>query len=507
MVWIVERVRLHEMVHFGEKLDLLGQVELLQGERVVVLHLHAELFVGQLPVQKHLDLGRRLMDAVHAAQEHGRGVGVALQRVDVEPEPLGVHFVERGERVELPHACVVLSDFLGAFLQVAFERQVVFGVGGVFLVFEPFLQPGDHHRQFVPVFVFEFVFTDGPDPALDLVEQGCDFHFFLRVIRNVVIAHQGCDITHFDDGGIDDLQLLLRVEHVVDQLEVVFNGVRGLQQLGLAAAQEQDVLREEVVLGDRHQPERAVEALPHFLFEAQVQRGQVQLQEPALELVAQFLVELSRHLLLLGDAAAERLHFVLGFSDQHLVDVLQVVLALVLPVELAVVEVLQLFEHALVAVEERVDVLLHLPDPGESEQDGRGVEHGFVEGHVLYGVGLRGAQRAPELPEVARAREGREEQQRAERGQQRVLEQPLEAAQVGVDADRLGRHVPVRGVHGLRDLVLLHLLDQQLRHEHLERGREAEVFGLEVRVRDVLELPFEDVVGFAAPLDVVAFVE
>jgi len=90
------------------------------------------------------------------------------------------------------------------------------------------------------------------------------------------------------------------------------------------------------------------------------------------------------------------------------------------------------------------------------------------------------------LPEVAGLGDAREDQHGRERTDQRVLEQLLALAQVRVDADRLARHVPLRRVHGLRHLFLLHRFDQQFGEQHLQRGLQPEVFGLEVRMRHVL---------------------
>ena len=85
------------------------------------------------------------MNAVHAAQEQGRQFGVALQRFDFELEPLGLHSIERGELVELLHPLVILLDFFGQLLQIAFEQELIFGIDCIFLVFEFFVQAGYHH--------------------------------------------------------------------------------------------------------------------------------------------------------------------------------------------------------------------------------------------------------------------------------------------------------------------------------------------------------------------------
>lgn len=488
------------MLHFGEE-GLVGlHVEFLEVEGVELLELREELLVLQLELEEQVDDCDALVDARHAAgQAHGHFVW--RNGVDVELEAFRVVFVGPGQLLEAEHARLVLLDLEHEFFVVAAELQVVFGESGVLVLLEALVEAGDHHGECFALLVVELVFVDGADAALDLGEHGGDFEHLVFLVGEAVRAHDVGEVLHLDDGGVDDVELLLGHLDVVDEFEVVLDGVVGLQQFVVAALDEVHVLGVEVVVGDGHQRECARDALLDLVLEARVQPREVDLQDADLELVAEFVLEGLAHGLLLADGEAEGLRLVLGLARERRVDHPQVVAALVEPVEVDVVALPDLLEDGVVGGEERVDAALRALDGVVAHDHRRGVDEALVHRQAADGLWPAVAQREEELADVAGVGERLEDKDGLEAVDEGVLEELLDVVEVGLDADCLAAEPALVGVLRLRDFLSLHGGDDHFGEEDLEGGVEAEVFALEVRVHDVVEVPVEDVVVVGVPVD------
>lgn len=289
--------------------------------------------------------------------------------------------------------------------------------------------------------------------------------------------------------------------YIVDEFELVLDGVVGLEQFVIATLDEVHVLGEKVVVGDGHEVERALDALLDLVLEPRVEPREVDLQDPDLEVVTELILEDLAHGLVLSDGEAECLGFVLGLTRERRVDDQQVVAALVEPVEVDIVALLDLLEDRVVGGEESVDAALRAFDGVVAHDDWRWVDDALVHREAADDLGLAVAQREEELAHLARVGEGLEQEDGLEAVDEGVLEELFDVGEVGLDADGFAAESAVVGVLRLCDFFGLHSSNDAVGEEDLEGGVEAEVFALEVRMHDVLEVPVKDVVVLGVPVD------